>query len=81
MLFTYIRLSHASHEKIASSMKLLKVLGYSLFQFSTNFPKVDNSLFLKFTLESVIDVEQGINVGTGKFVKKNKCRALNKHRA
>ena len=27
------------------------------------------------TLESGIDVGQGINVGPGKFVKKNKCRA------
>ena len=33
------------------------------------------------TLESVIDVGQGINVGPGKFVKKNKRRALNKCRA
>ena len=33
------------------------------------------------TLESGIDVGQGINVGPGKFVKKNKRRALNKHRA
>ena len=33
------------------------------------------------TLESGIDVGQGIAVGSGKFVKKNKCRALNKHRA
>ena len=32
-------------------------------------------------LESGIDVGQGINVGPGKFVKKNKRRALNKHRA
>ena len=30
------------------------------------------------TLESGIDVGQGINVGPGKFVKKNKRRALNK---
>ena len=29
---------------------------------------------------SGIDVGQGINVGHGKFNKKNKCRALNKHR-
>lgn len=35
-LMSYIRLSHASHEKIASSMKLLKELGYSLFQFSSH---------------------------------------------
>ena len=33
------------------------------------------------TLESEIDVGQGINVGTGKSGKKNKYRALNKHRA
>ena len=33
------------------------------------------------TLESGIDVGQGINVGPGKFVKKNKRRALNKCRA
>ena len=33
------------------------------------------------TLESGIDVGQGITVGPGKFVKKNKCRALNKLRA
>ena len=33
------------------------------------------------TLESGIDVGQGINVGPGRFVKKNKCRALNKRRA
>ena len=35
----------------------------------------------KHTLESGIDVGQGINIGPGKFVKKNKCRALNKRRA
>ena len=33
------------------------------------------------TLESGIDVGQGINVGPGKFVKKYKRRALNKRRA
>ena len=33
------------------------------------------------TLESGIDVGQGITVGPGKFVKKNKHRALNKGRA
>ena len=33
------------------------------------------------TLESVIDVGQGISVGPGRFVKKNKRRALNKRRA
>jgi hypothetical protein len=34
-----------------------------------------------YTLESGIDVGQGITIGSGKFVKKNKRRALNKHRA
>ena len=33
------------------------------------------------TLEFKIDVEQGINVRPGNFVKKNKHRVLNKHRA
>ena len=33
------------------------------------------------TLESGIDVGQGITVGPGKLVKKNKHRALNKRRA
>ena len=32
-----------------------------------------------FTLESGIDVGQGINVGPGKLGKKNKRRALNTH--
>ena len=32
-------------------------------------------------LESRIDIGQGISIGPGKFVKKNKRRALNKHRA
>ena len=32
------------------------------------------------TLESGIDVGQGISVGPGKFAKKNKRRALNKRR-
>ena len=33
------------------------------------------------TLESVIDVGQGISVGPGRVGKKNKRRVLNKHRA
>ena len=33
------------------------------------------------TLESLIDVGQGISIGPGRFGKKNKRRALNKHRA
>ena len=33
------------------------------------------------TLKSGIDVGQGINIGPGKFVKKNKHRALNMRRA
>ena len=35
--------------------------------------------FATYTLESVIDVGQGISVGPGKFDKKNKRRALNTH--
>ena len=37
------------------------------------------SYFCDCTLESVIDVGQGISVGPGKFDKKNKRRALNTH--
>ena len=52
---------------------LAKFLGYKLFSHPL--------LFLAFlaTLESVIDVGQGINVGPGKLGKKNKRRALNTH--
>ena len=38
-------------------------------------------LRLPTTLESGIDVGQGLIVGPGKFAKKNKRRALNKRRA
>jgi hypothetical protein len=34
-----------------------------------------------YTLESVIDIGQGISVEPGRFGKKNKHRALNKRRA
>ena len=40
-----------------------------------------NAKFELSTLESGMDVGQGISVGPGKFIKKNKCRALNKRRA
>jgi hypothetical protein len=46
------------------------------FQYTT-----EGTAFLVTTLESGIDVGQGINVGPGKFAKKNKHRALNKRRA
>ena len=36
---------------------------------------------LQYTLESGIDVGQGITIGPGKFVKNNKRRALDKRRA
>ena len=39
------------------------------------------NLWLALTLESVIDVGQGISVGPGRFGKKNNRRALNKRRA
>ena len=50
--------------------------------FSDFFPTLLLALFPSYliTLESKIDVGQGINVGPGKFVKKNKRRALNKRR-
>ena len=40
-----------------------------------------NKTIDKDTLESGIDVGQRINIGPGKFVRKNKRRALNKRRA
>ena len=45
---------------------------------STNTKGQVSRYYLGITLESGIDVGQGINVGPGKFVKR---RALNKHRA
>ena len=42
---------------------------------------VEFSRVIRNTLQSVIDVGQGISVGPGKFDKKNKRRALNKRRA
>ena len=36
---------------------------------------------IPYTLESVIDIGQGISKGPGRFGKKNKRRALNKRRA
>ena len=51
-------------------------------EFSRIFVEVENPYRQneRRTLESVIDVGQGINVGPRKFVKKNKRRALNKTR-
>jgi hypothetical protein len=43
-------------------------------------PEGDAQL-IEYTLESVIDVGQGISVGPGRFVKNNKRRVLNKRRA
>ena len=39
----------------------------------------DSKGFIQHILDSGIDVGQGIHVGPGKFGKKNKRRALNKH--
>ena len=50
-----------------------------IFQFSG--PIFDRFKKVDYTLESRIDVGQGINIGLGRFAKKNKCRALNKRRA
>ena len=49
----------------------LRVHQVSLYQLFVPFNTI--------TLESVIDVGQGISVGPGKFDKKNKRRALNTH--
>ena len=43
--------------------------------------KPSATAFVRPTLESGIDVGQGITIGPGKFVKKNKRRVLNKRRA
>jgi hypothetical protein len=39
------------------------------------------AVFYTLTLESLIDVGQGISVGPGRFGKKIKLRALNKRRS
>ena len=44
-------------------------------------PSYKISWLINYNLDSRIDVRQGIKVGPGKFDKKNKHRALNKHRA
>ena len=51
--------------------------------FLPNFPEATFNQVATFIpdsrVASGIDVGQGINVGPGKFGKKNKCRALNTH--
>ena len=68
-----------------SGLKQLVFIVQVYFQLGKNLVEVNFLLILLFsvisTLESGIDVGQGINVGPGKFVKKNKRRAVNKHRA
>ena len=51
--------------------------------FSKKATKIDEifTVDLTLTLESVIDVGQGISIGPGRFGNKNKHRALNKRRA
>ena len=49
--------------------------------FLTTYPPALTFSMVPSTLESGIDVGQEINVGPGKFGKKNKRRALNKRRA
>ena len=58
---------------------ILQVL-YRYFTFC-RYLSVNTTVKNTFTLESGIDVGQGITVGPGKFVKKNKHRALTKCRA
>ena len=57
----------------------MKAKGINFYDFITFFTdKID---CIAVTLESVIDIGQGISVGPGRFGKKNKHRALNKRRA
>ena len=64
-------------------IKCWKVCKYSIIPFLIlDLVKMDISILKKprvHTLESGIDVGQGIILGPGKFVKKNKCRALNQY--
>ena len=43
--------------------------------------KFGRFFYISCTLESEIDLGQGINIGPGNFFRKNKRRALNKGRA
>ena len=53
----------------------MEIVPRSTIVFTTEDPTT--AVFVLCTLESRIDVGQGINVGLGKFVKKNKRSALN----
>ena len=63
-------------------LKIFSVKKFKTISLSSKGKDLSEALiFASITLESGIDVGQGITVGHGKFVKKNKRRALNKHRA
>ena len=53
----------------------------NLFESNCSRKLVNNQFKITTTLESVIDIGQGISIGPGRFGKKNKRRALNKRRA
>jgi len=53
--------------------------GFAEKKVRPKFPLFELAATFDLTLESGIDVGQLINVGPGKFVKKNKRRALNAH--
>ena len=63
------------HKSATLLKNALSFFGQSLLQTS------ETVHFMPLTLESGIDVGQGIMEGPGKFVKNNKRRALNKCRA
>ena len=69
-------------EKIQVSLETIRVVPCLLSMKSALFRRggCDNPLIKQcpYTLESRIDVGQGINVGPGKFGKNNKRRAWNK---
>jgi hypothetical protein len=66
--------------KVSTKTKTKTVPVQNLFRYISKL-LVSNGPVTCNTLESGIDLGQGINVGPGKFDKNNKRRALNKHRA
>ena len=66
-------LLYANFLREVAAMKTLRTTPLYILTFNTQ-----NEL--QFTLESVIDIGQGISVGPRRFGKNNKRRALNKRR-
>ena len=70
-----------NHWRIHHRQKFIIQLKFIYSEKATKSYEISNLLLTGTTLESGIDVGQRINVGPGKFAKKNKRRALNKRRA